>query len=117
MTVDRVPATRARRPMTGPPKLSDEERARALAKAAETRKARAEVRDALRTGRASLKEVLDGADDEHIGGIKVKAVLTALPGLGKVKSNRLMERLGIAENRRVRGLGPRQRKALLDALS
>jgi hypothetical protein len=103
--------------MKGPPELSDEERARALQKAAEARRVRAEVRQALRTGEKSLREVLDEADDAHVGGIKVKAVLTALPGLGKVKSYRLMERLGIAENRRVRGLGPRQRKALLDALS
>jgi hypothetical protein len=103
--------------MKGPPELSDEERARALQKAAEARRVRAEVRQALRTGEKSLRDVLDEADDAHVGGIKVKAVLTALPGLGKVKSYRLMERLGIAENRRVRGLGPRQRKALLDALS
>jgi hypothetical protein len=102
--------------MAGPPNLSDEDRARALAKAAEVRRVRAEVREALRTGGLSLAEVLDRADEEHIGGIKVKAVLTALPGLGKVKSYRLMEAIGIAENRRVRGLGDRQRAALLDAV-
>jgi len=49
--------------------------------------------------------------------MKVKAVLASLPGLGKVKSHRLMEELEIAENRRVRGLGSRQREALLAALS
>ena len=62
--------------------------------------------------------MLDRADDdEHVGGIKVKAVLTSLPGLGKVKSHRLMADLGIAENRRLRGLGAKQREALLAALS
>jgi ribosomal protein S13 len=49
--------------------------------------------------------------------MKVKAVLTSMPGLGKVKSYRLMEELGIAENRRMRGLGSKQREALLAALS
>lgn len=103
--------------MSGPPQLSPEQRSAALAKAAAARRARADVREALKSGDTSLREVLDKAGDDLIGGLKVKAVLTALPGLGKVKSYRLMERLGIAENRRLRGLGPHQREALLDALS
>lgn len=102
--------------MTGPPTLSPEQRAAALERAAEARRVRAEVRRALGSGEIGLAEVLDRADDDLVGGIKVKALLTALPGLGKVKSHRLMERLGIAENRRLRGLGTRQKRALLDAL-
>lgn len=100
--------------MAQPPNLSPEQRTAALARAAEARRVRAEVREALRTGRLSLADVLARSDDELIGGIKVKAVLTALPGLGKVKSYRLMERLEIADSRRIRGLGVRQRQALLD---
>jgi hypothetical protein len=103
--------------MSIPPHLSDEDRARALAKAAEVRRLRAEVREGLRTGALTLGEVLARSGDEHIGGIKVKAVLTALPGLGKVRSYRLMEEVGIAENRRLRGLGPKQKEALLAVLS
>ncbi len=103
--------------MSGPPSLSADDRARALAKAAVARRVRADLREELRRGTLSLGEVLDRVDEEHIGGIKVKAVLTALPGLGKVKSYRLMEAVGIAENRRLRGLGPKQKEALLAALS
>lgn len=103
--------------VANPPSLSPEQRAAALEKAAEARRGRAEVRESLRTGRQSLQQVLARSDDDIVGGMKVKAVLTALPGLGKVKSYRLMETLGIADNRRVRGLGPNQRKALIDALS
>lgn len=103
--------------MSGPPELTPDQRAAALAKAAEARRARAEVREALRVGEMTLQDVLDRAGDDLIGGIKVKAVLTALPGLGKVKSFRLMERLGISESRRLRGLGSRQREALLAELS
>lgn len=77
---------------------------------------RAAVREELRTGQSTLAEVLNRVDDEMVAGMKVKAILTALPGLGKVKSFRLMARLGIADNRRVRGLGAQQRKALLDEL-
>ena len=77
---------------------------------------RAELREALRLGETTLADVLGRSEEDIVGGMKVKAVLTALPGLGKVKSYRLMDRLGIAENRRVRGLGTQQRRALLDAL-
>jgi hypothetical protein len=103
--------------MPEPPRLSPQQRADALAKAAEARRVRAGIREALRTGAMTVADVLDRSDEELVGGMKVKAVLTAVPGLGKIKSFRLMERLGIADNRRVRGLGDRQRKALLDALS
>ena len=104
--------------MSQPPSLTPEQRAAALAKAARARAARAEVREALRSGEMSFVDALERAEaDDLIGGIKVKAILTALPGLGKVKSARLMDRLGISENRRMRGLGPKQREALLAELS
>ncbi|MEX1270860.1 MAG: integration host factor, actinobacterial type, partial [Acidimicrobiia bacterium] len=50
-----------------------------------------------------------------IGGIKIAAVLSSMPGTGKVRAKRMMEELGIADNRRLRGLGDRQRAALLAA--
>ncbi|MEE9297941.1 MAG: integration host factor, actinobacterial type [Acidimicrobiia bacterium] len=103
--------------MGDPPKLTPEQRAAALAKAAEARRVRAEMREALRSGEMTLADALDRSGDDLLGGTKVKAVLTALPGLGKVKSHRLMEQLGIAENRRLRGLGRKQREALLAELS
>lgn len=103
--------------MGDPPQLTPEQRAAALAKAAEARRVRAEMREALRSGEMTLADALDRSGDDLLGGIKVKAVLTALPGLGKVKSHRLMEQLSIAENRRLRGLGRKQREALLAELS
>ena len=103
--------------MGTPPKLTAEQRAAALAKAAEARRARAEVREALGSGEMTLSEALAKSDDDLVGGIKVKAIITALPGLGRVKAYRLMDELGISENRRLRGLGHKQREALLAALS
>lgn len=102
--------------MANPPELTPQQRADALAKAAEARRVRAEVREALSRGEITLLDALE-SDDELVAGIKVKAVLTALPGLGKVKTHRLMERIGISENRRLRGLGRKQKEALLAALS
>jgi hypothetical protein len=99
-----------------PPALSDEQRQAALAKAAEARRARAEIKERLKMGSLTLPELLEQArDDEMIAGIKVLAVLESLPGVGKVKARRTMEEVGIADTRRVRGLGDQQRKSLLAA--
>jgi hypothetical protein len=101
-----------------PPTLTPEQRADALAKAAAARQQRAGVKLALKEGSLSLVDLLARAgSDQAIGGLKVSAALTSLPGLGKVKAARLMERLGIAESRRLRGLGVKQKEALLAALS
>ena len=97
------------------PKLTDEQRKEALAKAAEARKARAELKAELKRGGTNLKEVLDKAEtDEIIGKTKVAALLEALPKVCKVKAREIMEDLEIAQTRRLRGLGERQRRALLD---
>ncbi|NQV07994.1 integration host factor [bacterium] len=104
--------------MAGPPQLTPEQRSQALEMAAEARRARAEVKELLKSGAMTLVELLESAEtDKTLAGMKVKAVLSSLPGLGKVKSARLMEDLGISENRRIRGLGSKQREALLAALS
>ena len=97
--------------------VTDDQRAAVLAKAAASRAARAEVQEALGAGTLTLAEVLERREDETIGGIKIKAILTALPGLGKVRSYRLLDELGIAESRRVGALEPEQQEALLAALS
>ncbi|PRQ11940.1 integration host factor [Corynebacterium sp. 13CS0277] len=97
------------------PKLTDEQRKEALAKAAEARKARAELKENLKRGNTNLKEVLDKAQsDEIIGKTKVSALLEALPKVGKVKAKEIMDELEIAQTRRLRGLGERQRRALLE---
>ena len=97
------------------PKLTAEQRKAALAKAAEARKARATMKENLKRGKITLKEVLDKAgSDEIVGKTKVSALLEAMPKVGKVKAREIMEELEIAQTRRLRGLGERQRRALLD---
>lgn len=97
------------------PQLTDEQRAAALAKAALARKARAELKERLKRGGTDLKAVLKEAEtNEILGKMKVSALLEALPKVGKVKAAEIMDELEIAATRRVRGLGDRQRKALLE---
>ncbi|MGH3913605.1 MAG: integration host factor, actinobacterial type [Pseudonocardiaceae bacterium] len=100
------------------PKLTEEQRAAALEKAAAARRARAELKERLKRGGTNLKEVLTNAEsDDILGKMKVSALLEALPGVGKVRAQQIMTRLEIAPSRRLRGLGERQRKALLTEFS
>ena len=104
--------------MPNPPKLTPEQRQAALKKAAEARRVRAEVKELLKTGSMSITELFERADsDEIVGGIKVERLIAAMPGMGQVKAMRLMESVGIADNRRLRGLGDRQREALIAEFS
>lgn len=99
------------------PSLSPEQRAAALAKAAAARRARAELKDKLKRGAVTLAEALEaGQTDEAIGKMRVSAVIEALPGIGKVRAEKLMRDLRISEGRRIRGLGENQRRALLGEL-
>ncbi len=95
------------------PTLTEEQRREALAKAAEARRKRADLKDKLKTGQMTVRDVLDRKADEVIGKMRVSSVLESLPGLGKVRARKLMERLDISTSRRVRGLGAKQKEALL----
>ena len=98
-----------------PPALTDEQRAEALEKGLAARQARAELKTHLKRGLVTLPDALkEAAPDGPYAGMKVVSLLEALPGVGKVRARQIMERLGIAENRRVRGLGSVQRAALED---
>lgn len=104
--------------MSTPPQLSPAQRQAALEKAAEARRVRSDVKSRLKMGSITLPELLERADNDPIvAKIKVLAVLESLPGVGKVTARRTMEQLAIAESRRLSGLGPQQRKALLAAFS
>jgi len=99
------------------PPLTPEQRSAALAKAAEARAIRAAVRNRLKHSGASLPQVVadgqsDDADGRIVGKMRVSALLESMPGVGKVRARQIMERIGIAETRRVRGLGTHQIAAL-----
>ena len=101
--------------MATPPALTPEQRANAFAKAAEARAARAEFKNKLKLGSVTLSEALNDTSST-VGKLKVVSLLESLPGVGKVKARKVMEEIGIADNRRVQGLGAQQKNALLDQL-
>jgi signal recognition particle GTPase len=99
------------------PTLTPEQRREALAKAAEARKKRAALKEQLKSGQLNLRDVLSQREDEVVGKMRVSSVLESLPGVGKVRARKLMERLDISSSRRVRGLGAKQKEALLGEFS
>ena len=98
------------------PQLTPEERAAALEKAKAARIKRAQVREELKTGKVTLAEVLAMKNDPVVGRMKVSTLIETLPGYGKAKAEKIMKELDIAESRRLKGLGERQQKALLERL-
>ena len=99
------------------PKLSPEQRSKALAKAQKIRSERMEVRKQLKAGKLSLENVLNDAGNEIYAKMRVKYLLESLPQIGKITALKLMDEIGIDEARRVQGLGSRQKAQLLEKLS
>jgi hypothetical protein len=105
-------------PMPLPPALTPEQRSAALEKAAEARRVRAEIKARLKLNRLSLADLFAQSDrDDIVAKLKVVSVLESLPGVGKVRARRIMADLDISESRRLRGLGAKQRAALLAAFA
>jgi len=103
---------------TGPcvpvPALDDAARRRALDVAAESRRIRADWKRRLAAGDADVATLLEAARSEPaLAGLRVTDALGALPGIGPKGVERIMLACGIAPSRRLRGLGHRQRDALL----
>lgn len=96
------------------PQLTPEQRADALAHSAVARRERAAVKNRLKYAQGSLSEVIaDGKNNDVIGKMKVSALLESMPGVGRVRARQIMDEVGIAETRRVRGLGNNQIAALI----
>ena len=99
--------------MGAPPKLTPEERARALAKAKESRQIRAAVKARVKSGELSITDVVTmSKDDEAIAKMRVLELVESISGVGKIRGKSILERLGISLTRRIQGLGRHQLESL-----
>ena len=99
------------------PNVTPEQRAKALEKAAQVRKARKELKENIKSGKTDPASVLKTRkDDPLVSKMKVKEFLQAIPGIG-AKADKIMHDANIPGNRRLGGLGIRQVEALLEYLS
>jgi hypothetical protein len=100
-----------------PPTLSQEQRVQASRLAVANRRRRAEVKRQIKSGELSLEELFELADrEECIAQMRAYDLISALPAIGDVKAERIMQKAQIAKTRRIRGLGPKQRAELFRAL-
>lgn len=96
------------------PELTPEQRAAALEKAAIARQIRAEVKNRLKRSGATIADVIEEAKtSEAVAKLKVLDLLQSVPGVGRITAIEIMDRLGIAQSRRVRGLGQNQVRDLI----
>lgn len=102
------------------PTLTPEQRQQALAKAAEARAQRAQLKADITDGKLQVLDLLKGEygayDAELVNKTRAFQVLQAMKGFGPSKVAALFEQCGIAENRRLGGLGTDQRRRLAEAL-
>ena len=99
--------------MGAPPQLTAEERARALAKAKESRQIRAAVKARVKSGDLSITDVVTmSKDDEAIAKMRVLELVESMNGVGKIRGKSILERLGISLTRRIQGLGRHQLESL-----
>lgn len=97
--------------------LTPAERQAARQKALDARTTRAQVKSDFSEGKLSLNEVFQRADtDEAVARMRTVDLLTSLKGIGTIRAESIMEQCEISLNRRLRGLGHRQRDALIEVL-
>ena len=85
-----------------PPVLTEEERRVNTEKAIAARCRRAEVKQQLHDGKISLEDVLNMKDDPIVNRMRIEELIRAMPGIG------------IASNRRIKGLGSIQSRKLIE---
>ncbi|MEV6868072.1 integration host factor, actinobacterial type [Streptosporangium subroseum] len=98
------------------PAMTAEQRAKALAKAAEARTARRALLAEVASGAVSVAEVFERSGQDLVGRTRVVQVLRAVAGYGPARVAALMAICGVAEKQRVGALNEQQRERLLRAL-
>lgn len=99
-----------------PPQLTHEARLAALAIAKESRQARAAIKNAIANGQATIFDAINDPR-ESIRRMRVVELLSAVPGVGKVRAAMIMERRNISPTRRIGGLGVHQLMSLRGELA
>jgi guanylate kinase len=97
------------------PQPPEVDRAAAAKAAVAARRARATVKNSIASRVQSPIDVLDAAwadPASPAATLRVRELLTSIPGLGPVRAEAAMRTLAIASSKRVGGLGVRQRQAL-----
>jgi hypothetical protein len=96
--------------------LTPEDRRRNTAKSIEMRREWASVKEQIRSGELSLESLfLRAMENDTLGRMRVGALVRSWPTVGPARAEKIMAEARVAPGRRLRGLGSRQRDALIRA--
>ena len=91
---------------------------------AEAEAARRDIKAALASGELTLAGVFEAADAEPngeshrvVGHMHIRSALLALPNVGTVRADHLLEEAGLAGDRHIASLGSQQREKLLELVA
>jgi len=104
-------------PRVTPPEV---DRVAASKAAVAARRARAEVKKSVTELRRTPLDVLEtgwSTPDSAEASLRVRELVASVPGLGPIRTSKILADLGISESKRVGGLGVRQRSILQDWFS
>lgn len=101
--------------MPTPPSFTREQRIENLKAACAARTMRKQLKDQLRDGRLTVREVLEkGKADKKVGKLTTLEILLTFPWVGITTATRILETCGIP-NKRIYGLGHKQVTRFLEA--
>lgn len=104
--------------MPQPPDVSDESRRTGQQRSLELRRKRAGVKAGLAHQSLTIQQVFKYSELLPCAqGMKIRDLLTALPGIGKARADALLEAAGISKKTTVRACGPKQRERLFALLN
>lgn len=95
------------------PERTKEQRMAALKKAMRARSDRAEFKKALKRGRIAPNKAIGARVAQRMSAYDF---IRSFPGIGDATADAIMQRVDISPNRRVQGLGCRQKRELLHEL-
>lgn len=99
--------------MGAPPQLTPDQRARALAKAKQSRQVRAAIKVRVKDGELSIADVIAIAkEDEAVAKMRVLELVESMSGVGKIRAKAILGKLNISLTRRIQGLGRHQVESL-----
>lgn len=91
------------------PVLTEQQLSSARSAATEARRRRADFKNQVKSGELSFATALDIAEsDDVLAHIRVVDLLKSMRGIGDKRALEVMQRMEIAQNRRIRGLGCHQ---------
>lgn len=93
------------------PKISEKSRKRGLKKSMLIRQKRSSIKKSLKKGEVNLKSLFYDKKlyDNYIANMRIVDLVCSLPGNGRVKAEKILEDLKINKNKKIGGLGKRQK--------